>query len=73
MNVDQALSNEWLEAWSEGTKAKILAMAGKPWSNPQRSLQLEKSYRAERGMARIRVTNSYGNAEQRFANPRGFA
>lgn len=72
-NVDAALANEWLQAWADATKARLLAMAGKSWSNPKRAEQLELSYRSQRGAARIRAINSYGNAEQRWSNPRGFA
>ena len=73
LNIDSDFTDRYLEYVADGTRAEILAMAGKPWSNPKRADDLRRQYRHERGQVRIQVTNSYGNAEQRWANPRGFA
>jgi hypothetical protein len=73
LNIESDFTDQYLDVIADGARAEILAMSGKPWSNPKRADQLHRSYLQGRGQVRIRVTNSYGNAEQRFSNPRGFA
>lgn len=71
--VDEKQADEWLDVWSVGAKARLLAFANKPWSDRQRAADLQREYLAGRGQARIRAGKAYGNADQQWANPRGFA
>lgn len=71
--VDEGFLADWLEDISKGAKAQLLAMSGKLWTDKKRASDLDKEYRTARGLARIQVNNSHGNAEQRWQNPRGFA
>lgn len=71
--VDEDFLGEWLEDISNGAKAKLMAMSGKLWTDKKRASELDAEYRNGRGLARIQVTNSHGNAAQQWQNPRGFA
>lgn len=71
--MDDTLGEEFIECWSCGAKARLRAMPDKPWSNSKRASELEGYYRAERAQARIRAQRSFGNAADRWNNPRGFA
>jgi hypothetical protein len=71
--LPEELNNEWNEVWACGAKARLMAQSGKPWANLQRSQYLERYYMSERGLARIRVSRSFGEAAEQWVNPRGFA
>jgi hypothetical protein len=68
--VDDTLADEWVEVWTDGAKARLLAIPDKPWSNVARADKLEMRYRSGRGAARIRVQHSYGNAVEQWVGPR---
>lgn len=71
--IDEAFIGKYVEAISDGAKARLLAMSGKEWTNKDRAKELDGAYRQARGLARIEINNTFGNAEQRWTNPRGFA
>lgn len=68
--MDETFMDEWQEALDAGTKAHLMYQDGKPWYRPKRADGLFSVYRHERGLARIRVQRSYGNADQRVIAPR---
>lgn len=72
-SVDGDLADEWIEAFSDGAKAKLLAVPDKPWTQLKRAEHLDHLYRSARGRAKIRASKSRTNATQRWSNPRGFA
>lgn len=68
--VDQTLSDEWIECWSDGAIAKLKYMNDKPWGDAKRAATCDLMYRDARGKARIRIANAYGNATQRWVGPK---
>lgn len=71
--IEQKMVDEWIEAFSDGAKAKLLSMEGEPWYKPKRAGQLEAAYRTARSRARVRVSKSWGNSTDAWAYRGGFA
>jgi len=65
------LYNDWLEVIASGAKARLMAMAGRPWSNPKMVNIHRKAF--VKGYVEARIRDAKGNVESSsYARPATF-
>lgn len=74
--VDDTITNEFLEELAEGVRWKLYGMHGEPWANEKAADDARRAYMAGRGRARIKAQKRFGDpgdATQSWVSPYKFA
>lgn len=69
--IEERIYQDWYRYIVAGAKARMLNMAGKPWSNPIQAAAEKREYREGVGKARVKLATSFTRGSLR-ARPQKF-